>query len=160
MNRLRFLESNNAGEEKLRLRAYLLPPRRRVDKALGRVIAVLFAVKMAAPIALACDEKIRNAWEQCEDFAREISAVEIDSIVENTNIDFFELMESKRRVFAVRNATIERLLMRRKDGQTTFYFQFDVPLKLSRRIGAFTDHYFGTDVFCEFAKASLIEEQS
>ena len=145
-----------SAKKRLRVRAYLLPPKRRIDKTLGRIVTVLFATKMDVALALACDEIIRRGFEDCEDFTREISAVEIDSIVENTNIDFFELDESPRRVFAVQNVTVERLLVRRKDGQTSLYFQFDVPLKMSRRIGAFTDHYFGADVYCEFGESSLL----
>jgi hypothetical protein len=157
LSRLRFLESPK-GEEKFRVRAYLLPPKRKIDKTAGRMISVLFAVKMTADIALHCDEIIRRGYEDCEDFAREISAVELDAAIENTDVTFYELMEGKRRVYLARNVTVERLLVRRKDGQTSLYFQFDVPLKMSRRIGAFTDHYFGADVYCEFSMSSLLED--
>lgn len=154
-NRLRFMEALEKGELRPRVECYLLAPKLRMDKDRHRIITLLFSVKMNSIIALACDEKIRRAWEDCETLEREISRVVLNSEAENTDIEFFELGTAKHSAFRLDNVTIEGLCCERSEGQTYLYFAASARLGMKPGLGKFALEQYGNTQFCEFTRSQL-----
>ncbi len=148
MNRLKFMEGK-------RVECYLLPPQAKLDKDRHRVIILRFSVKLNADLAIACADKIERAWEDIETPEREVSNVTLRSEVEHTDIDFFELPDSKSRVYHIRNATLDQLYIERVKGETYFYFAAELLLAQTPGLDKFCLSRYGTAVFCEFVRSQL-----
>ena len=121
MARLKFMHG-------LRVETYLSPKSRpKVDKDANKLVQLFFVTKMTAPVALACDQIIQRAFEDCEDLERKIDKVALRVDVPNTDVDVFPLRESTKPGFRLDNVTIEGLACERVEGATYLYFSTIVP---------------------------------
>jgi hypothetical protein len=149
--RMRFMQTDQG--KPLRVECYICPPKLRIDKDRGRLMTLIFSVKLDANIANACDEKIRRAFEDVTFLEREIETVTLRSIVENTDIEFYELPEGKgslKPLVVIRDVELFALYVERAKSENYLYFQLEVPLVHFGAIGyAFQDR-FGTVLFGEF----------
>jgi hypothetical protein len=149
--RMRFMQSD--GGKALRVECFICPPKLKIDKDRGRLMTLIFSVKLDANIANACDEKIRRAFEDVTFLEREIETVTLSSQVENTNIEFYELPEGKggkKPLVVIGDATLFALYVERAKGENYLYFQLEISLVQFGSIGyAFQDR-FGTVLFGEF----------
>jgi hypothetical protein len=149
--RMRFMQSD--GGKALRVECYICPPKLRIDKDRGRLMTLVFSVKLDANIANACDEKIRRAFEDVTFLEREIETVTLTSQVENTNIEFYELPEgkgSKKPLVVIGDATLFALYVERSKGENYLYFQLEISLVQFGSIGYVFQDRFGTVLFGEF----------
>jgi hypothetical protein len=153
MKRLRFLQPDSKGDRR-RVECYLLAPKLKRDKDGIRLITIFFSLKFNAELALLCDDRIKRAFEDCEDLERQISSVVLRSEVENTDIDFYDLPESKAAALHIENACLEALMAERDDGQTYLYFAATIPLDRPN-VGKFLLERFGSVAFCEFAPSQI-----
>lgn len=149
---MRFMQSDTG--DPVRTECYICPPKLKLDGERRRVMTLIFSVKLDANGANTCDEKIRRAFEDVTFLEREIQSVTLNSEVENTDIDFFELPADKaphkQPALQVRNGSLVGLYVERLKGETYLYFQFEVNLSEFGSIGHFFQARFGTVIFGEF----------
>jgi hypothetical protein len=153
LKRLRFLQPDSKGERR-RVECYLLAPKLKRDKDGIRLVTIYFSLKLSADLALLCDDRIKRAFEDCEDLDRQISSVVLKSEIENTDIHFYDLPESKAAALKIENCCLEALMAERDDGQTYLYFAAEVPLDRPG-VGVFMLSRFATTAFCEFAPSQM-----
>ena len=148
MQRLKFMD-------KQRVDCYLLAPQAKLDKERNKVIVMKFAVKLNADLALACDDKIQRAWEEVETVEREVSNISLRSEIENTDIDFYELPDSKGRVYQIKNCTLDGLYIEREKGTTYLYFVTELFLHQTPGLDRFALNWYGNSCFCEFVASQF-----
>jgi hypothetical protein len=149
--RMRFMQSDEG--KALRIECFICPPKLKIDKERGRLMTLVFSVKLDANIANACDEKIRRAFEDVTFLEREIETVTLTSQVENTNIEFYELPEgkgSKKPLIVIGDATLFALYVERAKSENYLYFQLEISLVQYGSIGYVFQDRFGTVLFGEF----------
>jgi hypothetical protein len=139
----------------LRVAAYMLPFRAKLDKDRHRLYVLCFSIKMDSPQALACDDKIQRAWEDCEELDKQIVHVRLGIYYPFVNIVFFHDEKEKRPFFELRNVTVDGLYVERKDGATHLYFVLELMLRQNPGLVRFANSHFGTDVNCAFYSAQL-----
>lgn len=153
--RMQFLQPSDDTIERIEL--FVLPPKFKKDKDRGRIATVIFSHKLVANTANLCDEKVRRAFEDCEFLEREIEHVELSSMIENTNIDFYMLPAAadspaaREKALEVRNATVFGLYVERRKSETYLYFGFEVVLASHASIAHFFVDHFGYAIFAEFS---------
>lgn len=149
MARMKFLEPGNGQ----RVECYLMPPKFKLDKLRDRYCVLLFSVKLKPELAAACDERIQRAYEDVETLEREIDEVKLNSAIVNTNVDFYDLPAGNggadETCFALRNVTLDAIVVFREKGVTYLYFGAELKLT-TLRLGAFAQSRFGTVVHCTF----------
>jgi hypothetical protein len=151
MKRLRFMqEESGAKLVPLRTEVYMLPPKFKLDKDRRRVVDMTFSIKMDAKLAASCDPKIAIGWEDCETLEREIFRVDSGIEVEHTTVDFYELRESAKPVFRVKNVIVAALLYKRDKGQTYLYFILSAFVSHHAGIERFLAMHYGSGLFCDF----------
>lgn len=153
MNRLKFMAPLD-DRKPTRVPAYLLPPRFKLDKDNHRVVTLTFSVKFNAVLAMVCDEKLQRAFEDCETLEREIDSVKLNSVVRNTDVEFYELPESSAHFYELKNTEIDGLYVERVKGQTYLYFTIERRLN-TLGLGPFALERYGTNLFCEFAASQF-----
>lgn len=143
MKRDKFL----AGE---RPQVFLGIPRLKLDKDHRKIITLTFVVKLTDELAERCETKVQRAYADCADPARQIDAVTTRVEIPNTDIELFDLRENAEPIYTLRNVRIERLGLKRVEGEVLLSFAVELLLLSLANLGAFVLQRFGSALWAEF----------
>lgn len=144
------MEPEGGGAQRVAL--FLLPPKYKLDKDNHRVVTLGFSVQMDVNIALLCDTKIRNAFEQCETLEREVGAVKMKSAIAQVDVKFFESKDSKNPSFTMTDSIVEAIYLEWVKGTTYLYFIIERLLRETSGVSKFASEHYGNSVFAEFSR--------
>lgn len=134
-----------------RVELFLAIPRYKLEES-HRVVTLVFSVQMNADIALLCDVKIRNAFEQCETLEKEVASVRLKSGIAQVDAKFFDTKDSKPAIYTMTDSIVEEIGCERTKGVTYLYFQLKRALRETPNIAKFVGDHYCTALFVEFSR--------
>lgn len=148
MQRIKFMDT-------YRLETFIQARPKMVDGI--RCVQFNFSAEMKVEAAIACDPIIQRAYEDCETPERKIKRVDLGVSIENTDVDIFELSDSKSGFYRFANVTLEDLVVQRSKGKkagTFLTFGCVLPQMRAGLWKFFGDRWFST-AFFEFTASQL-----